>query len=200
MKELSIKEKARRYDEALERAKEWYSDAQIGIGFKANLKKLFPELAESDDERIRKEIISMFETLDRKDWIAWLEKRGEQKDILEDATIDNNEDGLIADTIKAKGKQKPLSEEDIATISRVISIVKWAAYSNHSHPILNNESATELVERLKSLKDRYAFKPSDEQMKALCFVKKAKILDPEERESLNSLYIHLKELKKLRDE
>jgi len=46
------------------------------------------------------------------------------------------------------------SEEDLAIISRVISIVKWAAYSDHSHPILNDEGATELVKRLKSLKER----------------------------------------------
>lgn len=65
---------------------------------------------------------------------------------------------------------KKWSEEDIATISRVISIVKWAAYSDHSHPILNDEGATELVERLKSLKDRYTWKPSDEQMDALQYV------------------------------
>ena len=37
-------------------------------------------------------------------------------------------------------------------------------------------------------------------MKALRFVKNAKILDPDERESLNSLYIHLKELKKLMED
>ena len=62
---------------------------------------------------------------------------------------------------------KKWSEENITTISRVISIVKWAAYSDHSHPILNDEGATELIERLKSLKDRYTWMPSDEQMEAL---------------------------------
>ena len=62
------------------------------------------------------------------------------------------------------------SDEDIATISRVISIVKWAAYSDHSHPILNDEGATELVERLKSLKDRYTWKPSKDQIIALRWI------------------------------
>ena len=67
-------------------------------------------------------------------------------------------------------KSAEWSDEDIATISRVISIVKWAAYSDHSHPILNDEGATELVERLKSLKDRYTWKPSKDQIIALRWI------------------------------
>lgn len=67
--------------------------------------------------------------------------------------------------------KQELNDEDIAAISRVIPIVKWAAYSDHSHPILNDAGATELIERLKHLKDRCCpqkqWKPSDEQMKAL---------------------------------
>lgn len=72
----------------------------------------------------------------------------------------------LKDRVLPQPKQE-WSEEDIATISRVISIVKWAAYSDHSHPILNDEGATELVERLKSLKERYTWKPSDAQMVVL---------------------------------
>ena len=60
-----------------------------------------------------------------------------------------------------------MSEESIATISRAISIVKWAAYSDHPHPILNDEGATELVERLNSIKDRYTWKPSETQLETL---------------------------------
>lgn len=41
------------------------------------LQGIFPELAESEDERVRNEIISMSETLGKKEWIAWLEKQGE---------------------------------------------------------------------------------------------------------------------------
>ena len=46
----------------------------------------FPELKESEDERIRKDIIDYFQSdwakeegITRPDWIAWLEKQGEQK-------------------------------------------------------------------------------------------------------------------------
>ena len=85
---MTQEEKAKAYDEAIERAKEWYSDAQIGIGFKVNLEKLFPELEEDRDERIRKAIIEFFELQDdnttfslipKKDILAWLKKQGERK-------------------------------------------------------------------------------------------------------------------------
>ena len=85
MKEISIEEKAKAYDEAISKAKEWHSDVQIGIGFKANLEKLFPELKESEDEEIRKALIRFHKsTIDvdgikGDDIIAWLEKQGEQK-------------------------------------------------------------------------------------------------------------------------
>lgn len=148
MKELSIEEKAKAYDEAkINGSRLW----ECGEITRTNYEYMFPELKESEDERIRKEIIEFIERNKKTNapipsdpyldnWIAWLKKQGEQK---------------------------PWSEEDIATISRVISIVKWAAYSDHSHPILNDKGATELVERLKSLKQRYTWKPSDEQMEAL---------------------------------
>jgi hypothetical protein len=64
-------------------------------------------------------------------------------------------DNLPTVAIEKQGEQMPAwSEEFIAAISRAISIVKWAAYSNHSHPILNDEGATELVERLNFIKER----------------------------------------------
>jgi len=57
MKELSIEQKAKAYDEALERMKSWargeypecFTEAQKAAEF------IFPELAESEDERIRKD-------------------------------------------------------------------------------------------------------------------------------------------------
>lgn len=80
---MDTEQKAKAYDEALERAKEWYDDSQIGVGFKANLERLFPELAEPEDEKTRKEIISALKFANLKGvydkHIAWLEKQGEQK-------------------------------------------------------------------------------------------------------------------------
>lgn len=97
MKELSIKEKAKSYDEALERAKKWYNDPHITIGLKGLLEDIFPELKESEDERIKTAILNHLKKMWRnsqddvcgihvEDAIAWLEKQGKQK------TIWHNED------------------------------------------------------------------------------------------------------------
>ena len=83
MKELSIEEKAKRYDEAIKRTKEYAIDGYLDA---VAVNDIFPELAESEDERIRKEIISYLKRRLKIDssipaaigyWIAWLEKQGD---------------------------------------------------------------------------------------------------------------------------
>ena len=56
MKELTIEQKAKRYDKAIERAKEKYAMFE---GMKPGdvLEDVFPELKESEDENVRKYII-----------------------------------------------------------------------------------------------------------------------------------------------
>lgn len=87
MGELSIEEKAKRYDEAIKRAKAMIKVADNqdeAIGF-ANT--VFPELKESEDEKIIKELITHCrntrcvteEGAERiAKWIAWLEKQEKQ--------------------------------------------------------------------------------------------------------------------------
>jgi len=93
MKELSIDEKAEAYDKALERVKD-FIEKQNPPAFDKNLiGTIFPELKESEDERISKEIIKYLErtvphhhrdeVLKSKEWTAWLEKQGEQKPTIE---------------------------------------------------------------------------------------------------------------------
>ena len=84
MKELSIEEKARRYDEAL---KVLHKYDGANIMFSQSLKEeMFPELKESEDERISGNIIATIHLYygepledEAKEMIAWLEKQGEQK-------------------------------------------------------------------------------------------------------------------------
>jgi hypothetical protein len=86
MKELSIEQKAKAYDNIIEKASRMHSEnceaCQICI------EELIPELRESEDERIRKDLINYLKSVlsnkkygDKfiEDWIAWLEKRGEQE-------------------------------------------------------------------------------------------------------------------------
>ena len=81
----TIEEKAKAYDEARERAK------QVKLtGMKENVaaaEYIFPELAESEDEKVRKKLIGIFTNqslcdvynLKSEDVLAYLEKQKEQK-------------------------------------------------------------------------------------------------------------------------
>ena len=83
MKELSIEQKAQRYDEVLRKAKDMLSYKEVR---QEDMEYLFPELKESEDERIRKSILELVkqssEVLseqNQNNMIAWLEK---QKDYI----------------------------------------------------------------------------------------------------------------------
>ena len=97
MKELSIEEKAKRYDEAIEQLRtmmpNWESLSYNGKTFLQDLVHIIPEIKESGGERmikfikqqlfnIKKTITENYE-LDAKltKAIAWLEKQGEQKPV-----------------------------------------------------------------------------------------------------------------------
>ena len=101
-------EKAKRYDEAIERARAFNNgedvDVEAGTTF---CEYIFPELKESEDERIRKAIIEFFELQDdnttysfipKKDIITWLEKQDkhlENYDEAEKEKADFVGDGFI---------------------------------------------------------------------------------------------------------
>lgn len=85
---MTDKEKAKAYDEALKKASAAYKDEDRHL--KATLERIFPEIKESDDERIKKDLIQWFDEFPdtiwighyKKDIIAWLEKQGEQELIV----------------------------------------------------------------------------------------------------------------------
>ena len=112
MEELSIEEKAKAYDEALERIKSWakgehpecFSEAQKAAEF------IFPELKErwNEDKKIRKELIEQVAYIvpnnDELDdelnilptyqkridkYRAWLEKQGEHRSLDADKVIES---------------------------------------------------------------------------------------------------------------
>lgn len=122
MKELSIEEKAKRYDESLERARKFATDLPNGRNDRLyhvwDLESIFPELIESEDKRMIKSITRLVkafydvnfptpEGFERKDIFAWLKKRSKQEtneldilsakkgDILSNGTI-----VLIVDSIE----------------------------------------------------------------------------------------------------
>jgi ABC-type transport system substrate-binding protein len=83
---MTTEEKAKAYDEAYKRARDYYEKGYFIIN--AALVNIFPELKESEDERIRKALVEMVHdttgdelwvdyNVHKENAIAWLEKQGE---------------------------------------------------------------------------------------------------------------------------
>ena len=78
---MTDKEKVKAYDEALKKASAAYKDDDRHL--KATLERIFPELKESEDEKIREDLIQYVDEFPdiiwrghyKKDIIAWLEKQ-----------------------------------------------------------------------------------------------------------------------------
>ena len=78
-----------KYEQALERAKELLEDMDKKDYFASNadIENIFPELKESEDERIKKWLIDWAKavnwseqfTITKEQVLAWLEKQGEKK-------------------------------------------------------------------------------------------------------------------------
>ncbi len=93
---MTIENKAKAYDETIEKLRNFYRDYDIVsslIDVKEELASLFPELQESEDERMLREIKRYIREQGNKptglpngtatvaDMLAWLEKQGEQKPV-----------------------------------------------------------------------------------------------------------------------
>lgn len=213
MKELSIEEKAQKYNEALERAKGVIEQNPLMEYLKKGIEYIFPELKESEDERIRKALIRFHKsTIDvdgikGEDILAWLEKQGEQKPAFEMKTpeeslgIDSDTYNKIVDECIYGEQKTAWSEEDEAHIMAIDLAVnrclgKWHCCGEKC-PI------SEHSPWLKSLKERCNWKPSDEQMKALeHFVRsmgESGYASPYDNNT-KLLYSLLEQLKKLKEE
>lgn len=93
MKELTTEQKAIAYDEAIKRANELLYVSDKDSLQRKTVEHIFPELAETEDDKIKKELLEnlrelleMYNTLQTskeyskvQSWIAWLEKQGEKK-------------------------------------------------------------------------------------------------------------------------
>ena len=144
MKELSIKEKAKAYNEALERARNLHKDA---VEMENNMTTktceiIFPELKKSEDEKIRKDLIIYLRSIlsnkkygDKfiEDWIAWLEKQGEKGTKWNNGEIPNS----------------AWSEEDTQYINDTLALLSFGVSAH---------SIGEIQEWLQSLNNRVQLK------------------------------------------
>lgn len=171
MEQLSIEEKAKRYDIALKKIK-----MLLGTGSSCSREELeyvFPELKESKGERIRKKLIDFLEyyrlnnMLDSEtislltDSVAWLEKQGEKKlakniveawkdmrlEVYQQASGNRHEPNYSDDTTKM------FSLNDIDEIIEKMSEQKPAEWSEEDEKVLDN-----IFYILNQLKDTTPYK------------------------------------------
>lgn len=153
-----------KYEQALKAAAQWHKDGTDTV--RAVVECIFPELHESEDERIRRDLIRDIdiampvETAQK--YIAWLEKQGKQKHAW--------------------------SEEDERMISGIIDEIQANKDTAPPYDIPIYEG---FLDWLKSLKPQNRWRPSEEQMQAL---ETAIICRTMPWEQLGTLYNDLKKL------
>lgn len=107
---MTQEEKAKAYDEAIERAREKSNDEHITSPFlKSLLEDIFPELKESKDEKIKKTLINLvkrngaayFNQIHIDDIFAWLENQDKKVDVIEnfDTEFEKQVSHLLASAI-----------------------------------------------------------------------------------------------------
>ena len=197
---MAQEEKAKAYDEAIKRAREWYNNPNSSSIGKSYLYAVFPELAESEDEKIRKEMISFFngfydnvnvKSVDVEPWIAYLEKQGEQK------PVDVRTTGYwhVEDT-----DQKPAewNKNDEVLLDETLHFIREFQQSDRCIDEGDMQNSVTCENWLKSLKDRVqpqkTWKPSEEQMEVLLSEVKGWTRGCPKQIVLESLYQDLKKL------
>lgn len=134
MKELSIEQKTKAYDEAL---KVLHKYDGANIMFSQSLKEeMFPELKESKDEKTRSEIIRFIQMevddeIVRNKWIAWIEKQGEQKP-------------------QGKSALEPIKEEKVDNANKVepkFKVGDWIVWQDKCYKVNYSDCGYELVDQ-----------------------------------------------------
>lgn len=173
MKELSIEEKAKRYDEAIKVA----TDIKAGTATYIKdgtlvIDAIFPELAESEDEKIRKWLIYYFKEVcdnvsekEKKGVLAYLEKQAEQKPAW--------------------------SREDETLLNCCLGAINTTDYFDKDN---KDKMKDWLYNRFKSLKPQNRWKPTGEQIKALDNARHSNLFNVHVLDTL------FHDLKKLREE
>ena len=126
---MTQEEKAKAYDEVIERAKKVLLDCTSEE--QKVVEYITPELKESEDERIRKWIIGVLSTYEhdkdlRNAAIAWLEKQAEHKKFRDSIQVGDkvtkNEDGVLVNLsqLKRVAKKDEKQSEEIIPLEEII--------------------------------------------------------------------------------
>ena len=143
------------YKDALDRARKMMDSKRSVVIGKQALETIFPELSESEDERIRKEII---------DFIQWAEDRGMTRHDYHQA----KRPAVWLAYLEKQKEQKPAewSEGDEDMLNSCISSIEEAKENRYAYKETDGDTSYDHeIAWLKSL--RPSWKPSEEQIDAL---------------------------------
>lgn len=114
MKELSIEEKAKRYDEVVDRLRYAFNSNRCTLGF---MNEILHYPRESEDERVKQKIIKLIKKSNEvggyalhkweaDEMLVWLEKQGEHKKFRDSIQVGDevtrNSDGVIVNLSQLK--------------------------------------------------------------------------------------------------
>ena len=162
-------------EEKLKEAQRLYETANADQRYV--LESLFPELRESEDERIRKWLL---------DFVQGLPDEG-----LDFHFYNLNKEQVVA-WLERQAQMPAWSEEDDRMCKAIINNIKTICKEGY---FVGNIDNGELINWLKDLRYRLQWKPSDEQMDALLVKIPIKNSCNKVDNILKSLYSDLKKLK-----
>ena len=175
-------------------------------------KAIEEELAESEDERIRKHLIGVVELYygntdeqEKKDCLAWLEKRGEQKPVENQdySELTELERAIHRGCITKETAKDCLSQINVGWSEEedmINSIIRELIHQyNEEIPQSTEVKIKWLKNKLKSLRPQNKWKPSEKQLYILNWVANILlsgkgIVEIDASKTLDSLYNDLKKL------
>ena len=162
IKELSTEEKAKAYDESLERARKLYNNNDTDPSVEIAIEEIFQELEESEDEKIRKEIIDLIERAysgsaiilgNKERLLAWLKKQGNLMKCLQKANAEIGK--LVEENYYLKEKKSVEWNNDDEWIRKeLIQLVKETAKEEAVLRARREECAAKIDARTMSAYER----------------------------------------------
>lgn len=177
----------KKYKEALSWAHSAIKAGADGM-LKEDLERIFPELRESEDERIRKSILELVKQsshilnpMNQKSMIAWLEKQGEHANFRNKIQVGDkvtrNEDGVLVNLSQLKRVAKPSekhseqnpdwSEEDERILNKIQDHLREFYVDKKGYPYVAEPDSPEMMENnwLMCIKNRVQPQPKQEWSK-----------------------------------
>lgn len=151
MKDLSVEQKAKRYDEALGKARQ-LCDYPTSKPFISDLQDLFPELKVSEGERMWKLLkkyvhYNISDTVLEADYMtrecleSWIEKQCEHAKFLNSIQVGDqvtrNEDGELFNLSQLNRVAKPNKQKSVDNVEPKFNVGDWIVYDNNVYKIIN---------------------------------------------------------------